>query len=261
MWYKVKKVFVWKKGNITDMQWPCPTGYHIPTKDEWQAVYDAWVSLWVWTVSDSDNMKIYLKLPYSWRRLNASAEVNTQWIRWQYWSSSWYSNEQSYMLSIATWENISPQGKNYQSLWLAIRPFKDTPVTPDSTWSELYTNWIYHNSTLWLISIKNWNNWITIADKNLWATVVYNNWDTLSQNNCWKYYQRGNNYWFAWTWSVTTSSSQVNAGSYWPWNYYGSTTFITRSSSPWNWDSSNNANLRWGETWPFKEYQVYHAAV
>lgn len=126
-------------------------------------------------------------------------------------------------------------------------------------WRDVTSAWIYHNSTLWLITIADgsWND-ITIADKNLWATTVYNVWDALSQNNCWNYYQRWNNYWFPFTWAVTTSSSQVDASNYWPWNYYSSSTFITGSQ---NWSSNNNKNLWWWETntneamrWPCLEW-------
>jgi hypothetical protein len=105
------------------------------------------------------------------------------------------------------------------------------------------TAWIYHNPDLWLISLSSdWNIWITIADKNLWATQVYNDGDTLSQDNCGYYYQWWNNYWFPFTWSVTTSSTQVDVSTYWPWNYYSSSTFITYN---WAWDTTDNWNLRW----------------
>lgn len=131
---------------------------------------------------------------------------------------------------------------------MAIYMWKEiTPIT---------IPWIYHNADLWLISMSSdWSTWLTIADKNLGATQVYNSWDTLSETNCWKYYQWGNNYGFPFTWAVTTSSTQVNASSYWPWNYYNSSTFITRSSSPYNWDSSDNANLRWWVTWTVEAKQ------
>ena len=106
--------------------------------------------------------------------------------------------------------------------------------------------WVYHNPTLWLISIsKDGMNRITIADKNLGATTVYNSGDTLSEANAWKFYQRGNNYWFPFTWATSTSSSQVNARNYWPANYYLGSSFIKKN----NWDSSNNKDLRWGVTW------------
>lgn len=110
-----------------------------------------------------------------------------------------------------------------------IRP-AEKPIT---------TKWIYHNAELWLISLSSdGSNWLTIADKNLWATKV---WDY------WKYYQWWNNYWWD---DVPTSklNIQLNASAYWPWNYYSSSTYITWQISNW-WDSSNNANLRWWVTW------------
>ena len=108
------------------------------------------------------------------------------------------------------------------------------------------TPWIYHNASLWLISLSSdWSTRYTIADKNLGATQVYNSWDTLSEANCGKYYQWGNNYWFPYTWSITTSSTKVNAWTYWPWNYYSSGIFIL-----WQYrDSSQSANLWWWTTW------------
>ena len=113
------------------------------------------------------------------------------------------------------------------------------------------TSWIYHNSDLWLISLSSdWSNWITIADKNMGATTVWSGGDTLTDANCGYFYQWGNNYGFPHSWNVTTSSTQVNASNYWPWNYYSSSTYIVPSNSSYGWDSSNNDNL-WGwETWP-----------
>lgn len=117
-------------------------------------------------------------------------------------------------------------------------------------WREVQpitTAWIYQNATLWLISLSSdGSTWLTIADKNLWATTVWNDGDTLSEANCGKYYQWGNNYWFPRTWSVTTSSTKVDASNYWPWNYYSSSTFITAYN---RWDTTDNWNL-WGwVTW------------
>lgn len=122
----------------------------------------------------------------------------------------------------------------------------------DTEWvSPIDTPWIYHNSDLWLISLSSdGSNWITIADKNLWATQVYNDGDTLSEANSGKYYQWWNNYGFPFTWATSRSSTKVNASSYWPWNYYSSSTFITSSaSSDAYWDSSSNSDLRWWTTW------------
>lgn len=136
--------------------------------------------------------------------------------------------------------------------------WQDVPVVP------VTTPWIYHSASLWLISLSSdWSTWLTIADKNLWATQVFNKWDAYTAANCGYYYQWWNNYWFPRSWTVTTLRWQVNAGSYWPWNYYSSSTFRTWQSSYWQywWDSSWNANLWWAETntnaamrWPCPEW-------
>lgn len=112
------------------------------------------------------------------------------------------------------------------------------------------TPWIYHNSDLWLISLSSdGSNWTTIADKNLGATST----DITSTDSYGNYYQFWNNYGWSYAdavWlTITTSGTQVNASSYWPWNYYSSSTFITASDIYWTWDSSNNANLWWWVTW------------
>lgn len=113
-------------------------------------------------------------------------------------------------------------------------------------WRDLITTpWIYHNPTLWLISLSSdGSNWMTIADKNLGAT----NTDITNSDSYWNYYQWWNNYWFVYWWTPTTSSSTVNASTYWPWNYYSSDTFITRWSSPYRWDTTDNWNLWWWVT-------------
>lgn len=106
--------------------------------------------------------------------------------------------------------------------------------------------WIYHAPSLWLISLSsNGNDWITVADKNLWATQVWHPWDALSQNNCWNFFQWGNNYWFPRTWGFATSNVQVDTTWYWPWNYYNSWIFILTNT---DWSSINNGNLRWDVT-------------
>ena len=243
-------IYIWKPVVVSDMQWPCKEGFHVPLQSEWAWLYTMWNTMWLWTTSNWTNMEKYLKLPYIWIRKSTDSTTSDQWTNARYWSSSPYTNTtHAYVLYLAS-NGINTTAAVYRNYWCGIRAFSDVAVQPDDTRTVLY-QWtgnagVYHNTTLWIISISSdWNTWITIADKNEWATTVYNNWDTLSEANCWKYYQRWNNYWFAWTWSITTSSSQVNASTYWPLNYYNSSTFIYRSSSPYWWDSSWNNNLRW----------------
>ena len=226
-------------------QWPAPDGFHVPLTSERAAIVSAWVSDGAWGSNGWSNMKAYLKLPYCWTR--SYLNWNVDWYqdrKWTYWSSSQRDSARWYCLFFQDSQILS-QNSDQTISWCSVRPFYNKSVTPDSSWTALYSDKIYHNSSLWLISVKNWSSWITIADKNVWATTVYNSWDTLSESNCWKFFQRWNNYWFPYTWSVTTSGTQVNAGTYWPNNYYSSSTFITRNSNPYSWDSSNNANLWW----------------
>ena len=82
---------------------------------------------------------------------------------------------------------------------------------------------------------------ITIMDHNLWAVTN----DITNPDSYGYYYQWWNNHWFSNNWSIATSSSQVNASWYGPWNYYESSTFIVRTSGSYSWDSTNNHNLWW----------------
>ena len=223
-------------------QWPSPKGFHVPTKDELQSLYGYYTALWL---SWSANFVKFLKIPKSWYRYPDNANPTSVWTTGIYLSCVRANANNASKMQI-NW-NISFTYDIQVNFWCQIRPFKNTVKVPDSSRTVLYqSSWnagIYHNSTLWLISISsNGTNWITIADKNLWATTVYNDWDTLSEANCGKYYQWGNNYGFPFTWSVTTSSTMVDASNYWPWNYYESSTFITASP---RWDSTMNYNLRW----------------
>ena len=246
-----------------DTQWPCPDGFHIPTKDEWVAL------MWILTntfsmASTGDTPKTYLKMPFAGYRSNSSSSVNTQGTYGYYWSSTAYSADSAYRLYFYS-SSLNPQHGNYRAYGFSVRCFKDSPTIPDASWTTLY-DWssiatgagIFHNATLWLISISgDWVNWTTIADKNVWATQVYNSWDTLSESNSGWYFQWWNNYMFPFTWTVTTSSTQVDASTYWPWNYYSSSTFITRSASPYNWSSVQNDNLWWWVTnWTWEDPPV-----
>lgn len=252
----VDEIYVWEWTLVNDysaMRWPCDEGFHVPSKDEWVALYNAWINLWAWTSSSWTPVQTYLKMPFAGYRNNSSADVSSQGSRGLYWSSTRYNSSYAYYF-YSNSTTLNPQNTGGLANGFSIRCFKDDHIVPDSSWTALYQGtwsaWVFRSSSLWLISLSSdWQTWITIQDKNLWATTVYNDWDTLSEANCGKYYQWGNNYWFPRTGSVTTSSTKVDARDYWPWNYYYSSTFITVSSRPYAWDTTDNANLRWWVTW------------
>lgn len=247
---EVKEIYYWTEWFAT--QWPCPSWFHVPTTTEWQNVYDMWVALWQWSSSNWAWIKTKLKLPLSWYRANNNWSVSSQWTDAFYWCADWKASNNFYAFYF-TDSRITPKQFNNQPNGSSVRPFKNIPQVPNSSWITIYqwdwNSWIFHNPSEWLISISSdWITWITLSDKNVWATTVYNTWDTLSEANCWKYFQRWNNYWFPWTWSTTNINTQVNASSYWPWNYYSSdkffvATYYTVRDSSWNFD------LRWWVTW------------
>lgn len=241
---------VYKKHKQRATQWPCPRGFHVPLYSEWSNVCSVLTSS-LWLANRGVTIMTYLKMPYWWMRYRGDSGVLVQWQNWLYWSSSRYNDANAYIIYFNS-SDLYPTYNNQRANWYLVRPFKNIPVQPDSSRTVLKQwTWdagVYHNSTLWLISISgDGTTWITIADKNLWATQVYNVNDTLNEAKCGKYYQRWNNYGFPYSWSVTTSSTKVDASTYWPWNYYSSSTFITVSSSPYRWDTTDNANLWWWE--------------
>lgn len=106
---------------------------------------------------------------------------------------------------------------------------------------------ITHDTTNGEITMQNGQWSFTIQDKNLWATNVYDWWDTLDEYNCGYLYQWWNNNWFSSDASATISTSnvQVDASTYWPWNYYTGTDFIIEYE---DWSSVSNDNLWWDTT-------------
>ena len=234
-------------------QWPAPYGFHVPTKDEWVAIKDILVATF-WLANNATTMGTYLKMPMTWQRNYRNANADSVGSNGDYWSSTSYNNA-NYAYNLHFWSSdVWPQKYSNRSYGFSVRCFKNIPVIPTSSWTTLYQGswsaWVFYNASFWLISVsRDGTTWYTIQDKNLWATTVFNQWDTLTDANCWYFYQWGNNYWFPHSWTVTTSSTQVNAENYWPWNYYNSSTFITRTSSPYDWSNVRNDNLRWWVTW------------
>lgn len=259
----IKKYYWWKTiVNYEDMQWPCPTWFHISASKDWIRAMNIWISLWAWN-SSWDHMSEYLKIPPTWLRTN-QAEFYWDWEMSVYLTPEivdddtpwWY-----YPVAFQFWFNEKYSLPNDASLWGAnicdwcsIRPFKNVSVVPDSNWAVLYqwtwSAWIFHDASSWLISLSSdWENRITLADKNLWATEVYDYWDTLSHSNCWKLYQWWNNFWFLWQWNLLTTETKVDWSLYWPWNYYSFNEYYIEMWDITDRSSVRNDNRRWWVTW------------
>ena len=227
----------------SDRKWPAPSWFHIPSKDEWEGLITMMgtfsLDYWEWA-------ETYLHMPYTGYRQYYNSEPYDQRYYWMYWTSSYHSLNSAYYLAINSY-TFEVQ-YTARAEWGSIRPFKNTFVAPTSSWTvliwTLWSDWIFWDQTNGLISItSDWTTGYTIMDKNLWATTVYSHWDELSEANCGKYYQWWNNYWFAWTWNVATSYyTQVDVSSYWPDNYYSSSTFACGED---DWALVHNNNLWW----------------
>lgn len=251
-WYKIKRWLIRVNEDYNDMQWPCPAWFHVPLSSEWTAMKTADYYIASWWYPQVD-----FHIPQA-DYIQSNGTRNTQ-NYWFYWMSDWnttYSRPNNFTMRD---QKISTQ---YSSMWCSIRPFKDTFVEPESSWTVVrgtfWWNWIFWNQTDEIISIVYNDTRITIADKNLWATEVYVSGATKTEANCGKYYQRWNNNWFARESPTKYITYQMSWEWYWPGNYYNSDYFIIYSK---NRDSSNNSNLRWWETqwsWTrFVEKQIY----
>ena len=230
------------------MRWPCPEWFHIPSRNESIIFQDV---LSTFSLSEED-----VSIPFAWDLWEASG---SHYLAWSYgecrtcktniFQMQPREEQQAYSLE---WTLTN------KARWLSVRPFKDGVVIPTSDWDVMYDwssvadwAWVFHNPALWLISLSpDWESWITMADKNLWATTMFVAWDAYSQENCGWFFQWGNNYMFPFTWATKTWP-QVEVIGYWPWNYYYSDTFICNGSTKADWASNTwveTRNLRWWET-------------
>lgn len=243
---------------VNARKWPSPDGFHVPSRQDWQWVKS--IMNWLW-FTKWNQFKTNLHMPMSWYRNYTDTSIQNYWTIWEYLTTNWLpfldENNNIWTLQIKGDTTVSIHWQS-PSLGCNIRSFKDSYVTPDSTWTviqwTLWSAWIFWNQNEWLISITNSSTGYTIMDKNLWATTVYNDWDTLTQANMWNMYQWWNNYWFPSTWTISnTSSTQVDTSSYWPANPYSSNTFITWNL---NWSSIRNRDLWWDISWTITQENV-----
>ena len=150
-WFLVAKEWTWKEW----AKGPCPKGYHIPTKAEWQAVIDLWknnnpkmAEKWMWKKFSED-----LLLPAIGTRQEAAwrAEWNAElWAPHQayYWVSTpnrnltWTVSEKNTHLYLSFdtkpifWWSWAPEIWGAYANWnleVAIRCFAWEPVTKSSS--------------------------------------------------------------------------------------------------------------------------------
>ena len=126
---------------------------------------------------------------------------------------------------------------------------KNPEIILDETQNNSF--WIFHNTEEWTITLNNWEESVTIMDKNLWAGVAWT-WE----ESFWYYFQRWNNHWFQLNSEIKTWTELVSreeSMQYWPNNRYDSDTqFVVLGELDrnvnyhnYNYLASLNDNLRW----------------
>lgn len=230
----VSDIYIWG-ADYSAIQWPCDSWFHIPSPTEWNAVISA---LWQTLTYYFDN----LHMPDTYYVNRSNATLNTSYWPVRFWANNMTSKSSADAFQITEANEVKVQADK-PSNWFCLRAFKDNPVAPDSSWTETLTGLVYYNSSLWLISVKNWSDWITMQDKNVWATVVYNYWDTVNDNNAGYFYQYGNSYWFPHSLPTQFYTSVRDTTGYWPTNPYSDNHFVKVST---NNRFSNTNNDIWG---------------
>lgn len=249
-------MFVYKREKTSDdysaMRWPCPEGFHIPLVSERNATYDIlvwlWISLGLWGAQMT-----YLKVPATWAYYYWWDSLSWRNKAWQIRCCDATANYWTIIYWLFS-RGASTGSKNYIA---AIRPRKDVPTIPDNTWTTIFDwssiaswAWIFWKESQQIISLSaDGVNWITIADRNVWATQAW----TAETSACvWKVFQRWNNYWFTYNWDSaptfpSRTSTKIDTSGYWPSEYSSSTYYDWWSNQ--DWSSVVNNDLRWWVTW------------
>lgn len=246
---KITNYTVYKEGDgiyfqtlyETASQWPCPSGFHIPTQDEMQFVFDTLKTLEGGTVT-VQNLQDHLFMPPVGYIDRQTGQPSTSYGVVRIWTCT-FSSAQCYAFKDDT--GGVGVGLDRPATGMQLRPFANQPVIPETGWTTVLSSGtasLSVNHTLGLMTITDGEKYITFYDKNLGATAYYDG--TVTAANTGHYYQAGNNYGFD-TPITNTSDTKVNTTGYWPGNYYNSDTYICGTNIS-DWRTRSNNNLWWG---------------
>jgi len=131
----------WNQTSTNDARrWPCPTGFHIMSPWELTMFTYLWSSssIWWWTSSSWwDIIQKCLLLPWAWY-YNQDWQFVTTGNIWAIWTSGSYSGDSTQWYNLYIMSTIWQSAYSPKWRWYAIRPLKNTPVLPDSSWTKLY---------------------------------------------------------------------------------------------------------------------------
>ncbi|MBW8323790.1 MAG: hypothetical protein K0M50_03405 [Prolixibacteraceae bacterium] len=115
---------LWWSGTAAGANSPCPTGYHVPTKAEWDVELAQ-------GITNNATAFSKLKLSSAGYRINSSGLVSASGSYGQYWSSSVYAGSPSYLELYSSNASMSP---GYRAHGMSVRCVKDAAaITADGT--------------------------------------------------------------------------------------------------------------------------------
>ena len=185
-------VWWWKEtlNNDKDKQWPCPIWYHVPDKDEFNAIINKFNTLKEneWFCNNTNEKECFaekLKLPFAWYKWT---DYPSYGYEWNYWTSS-----PSWLYTYKLWVNKYNLnvGATTDTNLYSIRCFKnnDKPIVFQTNWwnkleGEYYTlRWRENKDnkiTLpWISFMK--KDWYTF--KGRYTTSWFEGWTEVTNND------------------------------------------------------------------------------
>ena len=157
--WRPKNIEVW--WTLDQQSELCGEWYRIATHTDWEKILKMYENLWGFMGDFAEDFKF----PLGWYRSHIDGEMGKIGEVGEVWTTSskgdWYA---SYFRVEESGADNS-YGSIY-SYWHAIRCIKNDENVHSFSW-------VLHNTKEWTITITNGNSSITIADKNVWATVVW----------------------------------------------------------------------------------------
>jgi surface protein len=121
--------YTWANSDITNnwwettntniaRQWPCASGYHVPSQPEWGAIHSAW-----WWGADGPTMQTALKIPFAGFRIRNNGAFFSGGSYGYYWSSSPNGSYGYYLYFLSS--NINPSYYDVRAYGFSVRCFKN----------------------------------------------------------------------------------------------------------------------------------------
>ena len=245
-----------KLTNYEERQWPCPEWWHVPSVWEWWLLIkywdvlsgnnSTWWSNWLFYLnSNYSAFQEYFKLPFAGGRDYSTADLSYLGSLGSYWSSSPNSAGSTHarLLDLSS-SHVRASSYGKRATGLSVRCFRDSYVASPETSNLVDTQaWVKGKDfeTITISNPENSNEWFTIMDRNLWASI---SWTVCDKTNdtwaCGFLYQWWNNYWFPITETVTPVTTWLTWNNVYNNHGYFSTNFINWSSHDYDvWDGTN----------------------